>query len=164
MQNHCKFRDQLQKTQKNYLTCLTLKLHENGCKFSQTWLIRILARYGSFENRYWIFRGNKMPDVIEKYFCYVILEKTRRAFCPDGRFPHVTLNSILYIADPLVRPPCNNHADLGLTTFQSQVPGCRKRHRKRKRAIPETKTNKHRNWNLPQKTQKHHRKLRPNLK
>ena len=41
------------------LTSMTLNLHENGCKFSQTWLIGILVRHCLFENTYYIFRGNK---------------------------------------------------------------------------------------------------------
>ena len=38
--------------QSNYFTRITLKLHENGYKFSQTWLIGFLARYSSFQNTY----------------------------------------------------------------------------------------------------------------
>ena len=74
-----------------YLTRMTLNLHENGCKFSQTWLIVILVRHCIFENTYYIFRGNK--DVWR--YPKVIFEKKnpRWAFYPDGCFaPHYPIN------------------------------------------------------------------------
>ena len=76
------------------LTSMTLNLHENGCKFSQTWLIVILVRHCIFENTDYIFRGNKDVWRYQKYVCNVIFEKkTRWAFYPDGRFaPHYPIN------------------------------------------------------------------------
>ena len=71
---------------------MTLKLHENGYKFSQTWLIGILARYFSFENRYYIFGVHKnVWRYQNSSLLRHIREKPDGRFAPMGVLPHVTL-------------------------------------------------------------------------
>ena len=66
----------------DYPKRLTLELHENGCKFSQSWLIGILARYCSLRTDCRYSETTKMPDVIGKYVSYVIFEKNKVGVLP----------------------------------------------------------------------------------
>ena len=93
MLNHYRFQYQLQKNTNDYPTSVTQKLDENGCKFSQTWLIGILARYCIFVTRYWIFRGNKNVWRYRKVrLLRHIREKRGGYFTPMGLLPHVALS------------------------------------------------------------------------
>ena len=74
------------------LKSMTLNLHENGCKFSQTWLIGILVRHCIFENTYYMFRCNKSFWRYPKELLLRHIKKKRGGrFTPMGVLSHITL-------------------------------------------------------------------------
>ena len=119
MQNHCKFRYQLQKNLQ-----YDPKITGTWCKFRQTWLIVIWARYCIFENRYWIFRGNKNVWRYRKVrlFRHIREKHTRWAFYPDGRFaPRYPINagySHAWMSNLTVRRTANANADGGMPPWR----------------------------------------------